>query len=346
MRNPILAPFGWLYGSVIAVRNWIYDSGMIPLHSVSVPVIAVGNLTTGGSGKTPCALFTLQLFVDAGRRPALVSRGYGRKTKGTVIVSDGKSILVGVQESGDEAMLVARRFPNVIVVVSERRFDAAYAAMELGADCIVADDAFQHRSFFRELDIVMTGEELTNRAHYLLPAGNGREPLRSLRRADIIVSTAHAEAEVKQQASRRSEAPVVFADIVPTQVFDPRSGASESLDWLNGKKVVVFTGIARPERVSAALRQLGATVVSTRTFSDHHWFSSSELREVTKVALSSNAVLFTTEKDWVRLSAMAESSVILDTVELRIMRVELTIRHGGDLLASQILLQLHSSSGR
>lgn len=341
MRKIFFAPLGWLYGGIIAVRNWIYDSGMAPSHTVSVPVIGIGNITTGGSGKTPCAILALELLLNAGRRPAMISRGYGRRSQGTVIVSNGKSNLVSVQDSGDEPMLVAQRFPGVIVVVAERRIDAARAAMGLGADCIVADDAFQHRALFREIDIVMTGDELTHRAHYLLPVGNGREPLRSLHRADLIISTSHAEADVKRSAARWSAAPLIFADVAPTAVVNPFTGTISSIEELRGRSMVLLTGIAHPDRVSASLKKLGATIASVHSFADHHWFTADELRVVAAAAASAKAIVITTEKDWVRLSAVPESSLFFRELELRVLRVALQMRHPGDEFSALIHLQLH-----
>src|SRR5579883_104077 len=200
----LLLPFSWLYGVIIWLRNLFYDLDIFSAEKVSKPVISVGNITTGGSGKTPCVEYIVDMLLKDGHTPAVVSRGYSRKSKGVVVVSDGRGKYADVGQSGDEPLQIAKKFPKAIVIVGEKKVDAARKAVILGADCIIADDAFQHRQFARTLDVVLCGEELATGKNTLLPAGNGREPLGSLSRANIVLASSSDKNTVEKNLRRYS----------------------------------------------------------------------------------------------------------------------------------------------
>ena len=178
-RMKLLLPFAWLYAVPITLRNTLFDRGVLKQRAVNVPVISVGNLTVGGTGKTPLVEYIVRYLLALGRRVGVVSRGYKRRSKGVVVVSDGRELRVDARDAGDEPMQIASAFPQAIVVVGERRFDAAQEAVRLGAEVIVVDDGFQHRYLKRDLNIVVVDSTNDVTAEALLPrrrAGERPDP--------------------------------------------------------------------------------------------------------------------------------------------------------------------------
>ncbi|MEI7671897.1 MAG: tetraacyldisaccharide 4'-kinase, partial [Deltaproteobacteria bacterium] len=183
------------YGGAVAARNRLYDEGLLKQEKLPCPVISVGNLTVGGTGKTPTVIFMAHLLRDHGYRPAVLSRGYGGSANAPVnVVSGGNQILMGWREAGDEPILIARAAPGIPVLTGSRRLLTGRAAVEtFGADVLILDDAFQHRSLFRDIDIVLLDAARPFGNGFLLPRGPLREPPDSLRRADILLRTGDAE---------------------------------------------------------------------------------------------------------------------------------------------------------
>lgn len=336
----LLAPLSLIYALVVAVRNALFARGIIKRAQAGAPVISIGNITTGGTGKTPCAIAVIELLLRNGLHPALVSRGYGRATTGLHVVSTGMGTFASARDAGDEPLLIARRFPQMPVVVAEQRIDAARKAVSMGADCIVADDSFQHRYLARNVDIVMAGDELAGGSHRLLPAGNAREPLGALRRASIVISLSSDEERTRRTLAAHSRAALFFADMAAVDVIDPRTGATHPPASLEGTRVFVVTGIARPERVLLTVTQLGAVIVDAQAFDDHHWFSDDEIAAMVARARAQNAILLTTEKDWVRVAESRDSSVVFAETDVRVLRVALQIRHDAAAFEKLVMMQL------
>ncbi len=299
-----LVPFSWLYGAVIAIRNRCYDTGIFPVAGVETPVISVGNVTTGGTGKTPLVEYIVGRLIGAGSRPAILSRGYGRSTKGTLTVSDGSAILAGADRAGDEPAQMARKFPGCAVVVDEDRVRGArYLESRFRPDVIVCDDAFQHRALRRDLDIVVLGDDGPDGAagggHRLLPAGNGREPLGSLRRADIVVLNQPRERPYRGPAGK----PLVrmWYEAGPLRLHGP-AGETIATDVLRSGRFVAFSGIGNPDSFAATLGDLGLNPDETLVYPDHHPYGGREIGEIQEALNRSGArYVVTTEKDAVRL---------------------------------------------
>ncbi|MBM2840054.1 MAG: tetraacyldisaccharide 4'-kinase, partial [Bacteroidetes bacterium] len=183
----LLIPFSWLYGFIIYCRNKAFDWKLLDSVEVGVPVISVGNLTMGGTGKTPLVEYIVKLCLAKGRKVAVVSRGYKRESGGVVVVSDGKSLLANAAQAGDEPVQIAKKFPGAIVIVGERRVDAARMAIdEFGVNAIVLDDGFQHRFLRRDLDILVLDARKDLSRIPMIPAGERREPLASIKRANVV----------------------------------------------------------------------------------------------------------------------------------------------------------------
>ena len=298
----ILRPLGWLYGIALGARNLLYDAGLLTVHKVRVPVISVGNMTAGGTGKTSFVEYLLRSLSGGGRKPAVISRGYGRRTRGTVVVSDGVSLKVTPEESGDEAFQIARKFPSAVVIVDEKRArGAALAAERFGAGVILLDDAFQHRSLARSLDIVMVNGDEPLEKVPLLPAGMRREPLRGLRRASLVV-VSRPERPVPQVFVQSMRKPVVITETVVEAFCVPKGQRTLDAAEVRGKACVAFCGIGNPASFRRTLGKAGVGPLEFISFGDHHRYSMKDLEHIAGVFGKSGApLLITTEKDAVRI---------------------------------------------
>jgi tetraacyldisaccharide 4'-kinase len=323
IANIVLLPLAWLYGGVVMVRNLFFDTGIFWTKSVSVPVISVGNLTVGGTGKTPIVEYIVGVFLSHGISVAVVSRGYGRVTRGTVVVSDGNKVLVPADEAGDEPFQLARKFPSAAVVVDERRTRGArFAVDRLGAEAIVLDDGFQHRWLKRDLDMLVIDIEHPPYATHLLPAGRRRELLRGAKRAQAVVYSRWSDqygTSVSQKMNIR--VPEFRAQFIVSAVVNLTSGRKESVEVLKGRPCVAFCGIARPDSFRRILIESGIVVKEFLTFRDHHRYSENDLMDIAERCKSLGLrMVVTTEKDAARLSNEVEqrllSSVSLYYIEL------------------------------
>ena len=277
---------------------------MMPWHRSTRPVISVGNLAMGGRGKTPTVAAIAQLLVAAGERPAILSRGYGRRAplEGVVVVSDGTHLLADVDRSGDEPLMLARALPGAAVLVCDvRATAAALAERALGCTVHVLDDGFQH-PIRRDVDIVLVApDDLTARR---LPFGRLREPVTALARAAAVViddggASDEAHAATVREIARVSPQARVFR-LVRTlgQVLDFDGPA----DFDRGKPVIALAGIANPERFARALVDAGWIVADLVAFPDHHRYRARDIGRIADAARATNAsAILTTEKDGVRL---------------------------------------------
>ena len=242
---PVLEPISWLYGCGVVMRNVLYDRGFLHAEHVEVPVLSVGNITTGGTGKTPVVESIAKTFLKHGVRPAVVSRGYKRRTRGLVEVSDGAVVKTTAAECGDEPFLLATRIPRTVVVVDEQRVRGArYAAQKLGAQVMILDDGFQHRALYRNLNIVLIDASHPPFGMSMLPAGHRREPLRSLKRADVILLTKVTPASDSEAIKKRTEkysAARFFTSSYSVASFRrAKTGFSLDLSGVKGKNAIAF----------------------------------------------------------------------------------------------------------
>jgi len=313
-----------VYALGVARRNAHFDRGS-DVHRVPVPVISVGNITVGGTGKTPIVVDLLRRLRGLDLRPAVVSRGYG--------VADG--------EENDEAKFVRRRFSDAIVVCDADRVRGARTAIAQGANVIVLDDGFQHRRLARDLDIVAVDATRPFGYGHLLPRGLLREPVASLRRVGLVILTrcdqvpdgtlAATEAEIRRIAPGASLLKCRHA-VTGLERLD---GAPENVD-LRGKRVVLFAGIARPERFLDTVRSLGATVVGVHWWPDHYAYRSADLTaRLRQSDFPPFDFLVTTEKDAVKLTGLQNPS----DVPILALRVDIDFQDGGDRMLQTILEQ-------
>jgi tetraacyldisaccharide 4'-kinase len=299
----ILRAASFLYGAAAAWRRRWYAGHPQRQRRLARPVISVGNLSVGGSGKTPLVAALAQVLLDHGERPAVLTRGYARAapTPGVTVVSDGRRIVSGLAASGDEALMLARCLPRVAVLVGSNRYESGRVAEEsLGVTVHLLDDGFQHVRLGRAVDLVaVNAEDLSDR---VLPAGRLREPLAAAAAADAILTAAQPEAI---EAFR--EALGVRTIFQYRRVLgEPRWLGEGTEAGLPGRtRVFAVAGIARPQRFFADLTAAGWPIAGTMAFRDHHRFDAADLRRIRDAARAAGAeAVLTTEKDGVRLEPL------------------------------------------
>lgn len=306
----------WPYGLGVRVRNARFDRSGKLIHRASVPVVSVGNLTLGGTGKTPCVEHVAAFYRDLGHQVAILSRGYG-----------------GDAGRNDEAMVLEENLPDVPHLQGCDRVElAATAAEELEAEVLVLDDGFQHRRLHRDLDVVLIDATRPPTRDYLFPRGTLREPASGLRRAGAIVLTrcdqvpaAELEAVRGWLAQRLPNTPVATTEHRPADLLG--GDEPEPVETLAGKPVAAFCGIGNPAAFRRTLESLGATVVNFRAFPDHHPYSRADVDDLMRwsEALPAGATVATTQKDWVKLRVPD-----LAGRPLRAVRIGLAFRSGQD----------------
>ncbi|MBU1150011.1 MAG: tetraacyldisaccharide 4'-kinase [Proteobacteria bacterium] len=311
------------YCAAVAMKNRLYDHGIFRQEKLPCPIVSVGNLTVGGTGKTPTVILLANLLREKGRRPVVLSRGYGGNAKAPVnIVSDGNRLLMGWREAGDEPVLIAKSAPGVPVLTGPKRFLTGRVAVEhFGADVLILDDGFQHRALFRNLDILLVDAALPFGNGFLLPRGPLREPQEALSRAHLVIRTG-GSGETEQPLPGAPSLPSFRGIHRPQGLVEAGTDRALSLAELQGKKVCAFSGIASPEAFRRSLTVLGAAVVAFRAFPDHHPYGPSDLDALRRLAGESGAKrIVTTEKDGVRL---ADFPVFLAEVSLLRIGMEIT----------------------
>ena len=304
-----------LYGLLVKLRLWLYGSGLLLTQTLEHPVISIGNLTVGGTGKTPFVMYLAQLLLRRGFQPVVLSRGYGGKAERyNRVVSDGCQILCGPAECGDEPFLMARRLEGVPVLVGRNRYRSAQAPLLRKSSrrlVFLLDDGYQHLALRRDLNILLLDATDPFGGNELLPRGRLREPLTGLRRADLVVITrAHRplESELIQLTIRRLNplVPISFFYHDGVAIYDLKNGRRFDLRQFINERVVVLAAIGNPAIFVEDLEHYQMRVADQFLYRDHHRFSQSELDQALARAsqLSARAVI-TTEKDAVRLEGLS-----------------------------------------
>jgi len=299
----ILLPLGWLYGALMQLRALMYRVGAFPSYRASVPVISIGNLSVGGTGKTPVTDHLIRYCLSLGKRVAVVSRGYASGSKSALrVVSAGQGPLLDVEQAGDEPWLLARRNPAACVVVAPRRAQGVRHAIEvLGADVVLLDDGFQHLAVARDFDLVLLDAQRPFGNGQVLPAGLLREPRSALNRGQLFLLTRCPEASVN-------------APPLPGPVLHCRHEVADYAESLDGEmrliadlahlRGVAFAGIAEPGSFFSNLEKRGLNLVQTLCFSDHAGYDEQNFSLLIEAAGSADYFI-TTEKDAVKIDSMA-----------------------------------------
>ncbi len=319
------SPLSRLYGKAVSLRAGLYASGKMASRRLPRPTISVGNLTFGGTGKTPLVELLARRFRFEGYRPAILSRGYGRTSRGVVVVSTGGGALVGPEEGGDEPVALSRATSGVIVVVGERREQAARRAADLGADLFLLDDGFQHLAVRRDVDLLLLDSRDPFGGGHLPPAGRLREPVAAVRRADAILFTRIDRGGPPQDALLllarfHPGVPIFHARIQPTGLRD-ESGSPIDDAPMGERRILAVCGVADPDQFVATLRSLGLPADEVLAFRDHQRYGERQLARIRRAADRAGAsLLVTTEKDAVKLTGRTPLPLL--TVRLGVEIVE------------------------
>ena len=298
----LLMPLSLLYWCVMFWRNFFYKYNFISKNRLSCKVISIGNITVGGTGKTPIVLYLCSLLIKQGKKICILSRGYGRITKGTVLVSSGSDPLCKWEEAGDEPFMLAKKLKGVPIAVDENRFrGGVFLVNNYNPDIIIMDDGFQHRSLFRDLDIVLLSGSDNQQDHKLLPYGRLREPWINIKRSDAVFITKNKPRPFLKRKISESRLPS-FQTKIKVKVFRKRKNLEISRDQLTNIKVLILSGIADNEHFNQTVISLGCRVRGVEAYPDHFKFTSKEILRAEKKANEVGAdYIMTTEKDWVKI---------------------------------------------
>ncbi len=307
MTRGFLLPLSLIYRAGLAVYLGLYALRLRKRCRLDVPVVSVGNLTFGGTGKTPAVQAVCRMLMERGKRVVVLSRGHGGSARGSLIVSDGESVLCKSSESGDEPMLLAKSLPGVPVIVGkDRRASGRLARERFRPDVIVLDDGLQYWQLYRDLDIVALNAARPFGSGFVMPMGDLREPIGGLRRAGVVLLTnsdgqAH-DAVLRKVKSIAPKAVCFTGSHRPTRFVNAATGAGIGLEWARERRVAAFCGIGRPRGFRDTLTALGARIVDWAVYPDHHPYSKNDLAVIGDSAARAGAkAVVTTAKDLARL---------------------------------------------
>lgn len=319
-------PLSPLYGFAMKVRENFYARGLFHRHALPVPVISVGNLVLGGTGKTPTVRYLAEFLQAHGYQPAIISRGYHGKAKGNInIVSDAGGILLSPGQAGDEPYMLARSLPGIPVLTGKRRIrPSRWAVEKLHADILILDDGFQHLAVKRDIDLVLFDGSVLAGNSRIFPGGVLRESVSALQRCNAFLLTGitdqnrqKAELFGKLLQSRFADKPVFYSRIGRYELKDPSDAAAAEPSASRDKVFFGFCGIANPARLEESLKSLGIRQAGFMALSDHVDYSQSLVDDICARARAARAThLVTTEKDYVKLERL-KVSLPLEILEIR-----------------------------
>lgn len=328
--EPILFIPGLLYEALVRARNGLYAKGLFTQHRLPGPVISVGNITVGGSGKTPLVIHIAQLIAERGFQPAILTRGYGRDSSDkTVIVRPGELVPSAARVLGDEPAVIRRHVPSSWMGISRNRLEAGRSIAQMAEKPVfILDDGFQHRQLGRDLDIVMLDGSQPMRSNRVMPRGTLREPLSGLRRCHAAVVNGVREAGAASAIAENfvrynSTASVFFCSqkigsVIP---FTSWSGAVSQAWPRQPRSAFLVAALGNPGRFEQDVRQYGIEVAGTKLFRDHHWPTPGDWSDCVHRARRLNAeCMITTEKDAVKISQPPDFPLFIATQSTVIFR--------------------------
>ncbi len=330
MIKMLLLPFALLWEGIHSFRRFAYRIEMFPSRKFKVPVISVGNLSFGGTNKTPFTLFLSNLLKKEHKRVAILMRGYkgNLENKGGLLNKSNNE--KKVCDFGDEAILLLKANPNLDIIVGKKRaqnLEKFYN--KINSDVVLLDDGFQHLGIRRDLDIVLLDSTMALSKYRPFPAGYLREGFGALSDADIIVYTRCDQVDSEKLTALKSLiSPFLKHGVIevetalaPLAIFNNKGQVEFDLNALAGKKVFAFCGIANPETFFTSLEKLGAIVEKKFIYKDHHFFSDKELAGMLKEGESKDTIFLTTEKDFVRISdAFKNDRIFYLGVQINVLR--------------------------
>lgn len=323
LLSPLLLaslPYEW----AVRIRTSLYSHGLLKAQKLPRPVISIGNITVGGTGKTPLVMRLANRLKERGIGVAILSRGYRREREAGSIVTDGQTLFLPPEESGDEPFLMARVLQGIPILVGKSRFKIGKLALErFPLRGFLLDDGFQHLSLHRDLNIVLVDSQIGLGDGHLLPRGILREPLSHLKRADIFLLTKVTDREACHRLAAtlhriHPASPVFYSHFEPAGLIQG-DGTMESLTLLKGKKVLALSGIANPLYFSILLKKCGMDVIQEMRFPDHHRYTPKDLTSLFEEVKKIEAIV-TTEKDLVKLKTLP-----IDSLPFYALRIDVKI---------------------
>jgi len=319
-----LAFLSFFYKQAITTRLLLYSLGFIKVKSLPQRVISVGNITVGGTGKTPLVIELAEMFKERSYPISILSRGYKGKYKNKVfLVADHEKIWAKPEQCGDEPYLLAKKLPGVPIIVGiDRYLGGLYALQNFQSKILILDDGFQYLSLKRDLNLLLLDATLPFGNGWLFPRGILREPINQVKRADAVILTkASKSANIlilkEKLLNVKKEMPIFATDYTPSKIWMPE-GKFYAPEFLKGKKVLAFCGIGRPQSFKETLIKLEPKFLEIENFPDHHWYKEKDWQELNAKAKEINAdILLTTEKDWIRLQDFPLGAVPLGVLSVR-----------------------------
>ena len=303
------------YGVIARLRVLLYDWGWFAQRKLPVPVLSVGNLTLGGTGKTPVVIVLVDWLLAQGKRVAILSRGYRRtSTDPFLLVSDGERMLVNPKEAGDEPFLMAQRCPRAIVAVGADRYELGdWILNRFPVDCLVLDDGFQHLGLYRDVDLLLVDATDAEGLAAVVPSGRLREPLQAAARATaIVVTRADVPAQVTEVCHRLQATLGTMPEPIQV-VFRPESlvsvvtGASQALSWSQGKTALLCSGVGHAGSFRSLVERMGLKILDEVVYADHHDYTIHDVERLrTRAAELQADLIVTTEKDACKLAVLLQ----------------------------------------
>ena len=298
----------FIYGRLVTIRNFFYEAKIFSTKSLKCKVISIGNITVGGSGKTPTVEYISNLLQSKGHKVGIISRGYKRKSKATLIVTDGRNKPESWEHVGDEPFLLAHKLDNIPIVVGSSKYESGSMIMErFKPDVILIDDGFQHLSLNRDLDIVLVNSKDIKSDHKLIPLGKLREPISNLNRADLIVITktnVHQPSNYLINKIESFNRPTIYNEIQIKDLLQYKSNETNKLEKIANKKVYLFSALGDNESFKKIMENTHAEIVGHSKYLDHHHYTLNDLKDIEQKAIRCKAeFLITTEKDLVKINS-------------------------------------------
>ncbi len=309
-----LVPLSWLYRSLVAARNFAYSKRLLNTTHMPAKIVSIGNLSVGGSGKTPTTAFLANALMARGVRVAIVARGYRREGRGACIVSDGRSVLAEIHEAGDEPLLLAQQCPGAAVVVDESKTHAAQIAVaRFHPEVILVDDGFQHRRLHRDLDLIVISARMVLQKPWLLPAGPLREPLSNAQRAEVVLLTDSHDLDNNERkriavlCRLKSTARVFPIEFLVDEIRPVFEGKNLATLKRHHTSALLVSGIAFPERFRRSAEAADMRVCGHLVYADHHRYSEKDLEHLLRTFQRLHAdIMLTTAKDAIKLRGYAQ----------------------------------------
>lgn len=304
--NIILLPPFLIYLFIVTIRNYLYDIKFLKSTKLSCKIISVGNITVGGTGKTPAVIAIATFLQKQNKTVAVLSRGYGRESSGTQLVTDGKTNLSNWRTVGDEPTLMAKHLTDIPIVVDENRIRGGkYLINQFNPEIIILDDGFQHRKIHRDVDIVLINSNMSKFTNRIFSFGNFRESWKSLKRAHIIFLTKSAVFAPSNKLMARLEKlnlPIVKTNINPSSYLLDQKNNKINIDNFNDKTALLFSGVGDPKSFENTVQSLKINIIGSINFRDHKNYSKSDIERIHNKYIKTGAdIIITTEKDFLKI---------------------------------------------